>query len=144
MSSNSWVSAKSNWFNGLNCAYCTCFFTSSGAFEHLLWSFYGQTKCDLKQINYKLFLQQRTKHGLFGINKEFQFWVWPCTSLYRQRKENVSRGEKEVGKTTVNCESRIFHYWVLARKEEESWCFLLGLASISENENSPYWSLNSI
>lgn len=84
--------------------------------------FMGKQNVDLKQINYKLFLQQKNKTWFIWDQQRISVWVWLCTSLHKAREgECFYRGEKEVGKTTVNCESRIFHWLrVLARKKKRS------------------------
>lgn len=67
--------------------------------------FMGKQNVDLKQIDYKLFLQQKDKTWFIWDQQRISVWVWPCTSLHKAREgECFYRGEKEVGKTTVNCE----------------------------------------
>ena len=96
--------------------------------------------------------------GLFGIIRELQFWVchhgeshaspmelhhgkFPCTA----REELFYRGEKEVGMAIVKKTNPwLFIGWVLVRKEEESFFFLLGSAVGWRLRDSPSWSPNSI
>ena len=78
----------------------------------------------------------------FGVHNHGEACARPCTA-----KEGgcFYREEKEVGvAATVNKESVASHWLSSARKEAESFFFLLGSAIVAGCESSPCWSPDSI
>ena len=68
---------------------------------------------------------------------------WRVTSKSPAKIENTFIDGKRSWEGGVNKAPWFFIGWVLARKEEEPFSFLLGLAVITGCESSPYWSPNS-
>ena len=115
---------------GSVCGYCTCLFTSPGAFGGLLWSPYGPPKCCPKTN--RLPDISPAKMGFFGISRELQLGVCnhgePCASPHMAREgELFHREEKDVERAMVKEESMVFH-WLSPCQERSlssSYCTLL-------------------
>ena len=76
----------------------------------------GKQNVYLKQIDYKLFLQQKKKTwGYLGSAENFNLGL----TMYKSSQGKGRRmflQRRKVGKSAVNCESRIFH-WLSPSKE---------------------------
>ena len=65
-----------------------------------------------------------------------------ATMASKGRRMLLQRG-KEIGRVSVGSFSCLVIGWVLARKEEKSFSFLLGSALFTGHEGSPCWSPDS-
>lgn len=126
--------------SGLNCRYCTCLPTRPRAVRGRLWSLYGPLKC-WPEIDCQVFLEQRwvdsgsaKNCNSKSVNMESreQVPVW-------LRKQNTFYGGKgKLGGLEEAKSPWLFIFWVLARKDDKLFLFLLGSVMVAGCGNFPF------
>ena len=133
-------------------------FICSSWTEHLhtsFWlDFHAEASASLNLILHVLTWNNRlpdistAKIGLFRIKRELQFGVsnnakplqTPCMA---GEEEYLYRREKEGGRVKITESPWFFISWVLARKEEVTFLFLMS-SIIAGHESFPSWSTDSV